>query len=251
MPLCEPGGGKPTLDSSGYEYRGQCLPFEVLERENSWQPNPAIDPTPPGSETLRALRTKLGIVTHRAEIDGEPYAYTRLRATYFHEVDSAIGFSEFNNPERMGTPEGFMDAACRIDYTFNWFYINQDQIAYFNSGTTRSARRRSIRTSPPSASAKYEWRGYIPPSDEVLEADPGRPRERRPEQHDLASSEPCSKHPQVVDQSYLTSWNNKQARAYRASDDEVRLPVDLPLRPARRPRSARDQGRAQDEPASS
>jgi acyl-homoserine lactone acylase PvdQ len=218
VPLCEPGGGEPTLQSSGYEFRGQCLPFEVLERENSWQPNPAIDPTPPGSETLRALRTKLGIVTHRAEIKGEPYAYTRLRATYFHEVDSALGFSDFNNPEKMGTPSEFMNAACRIDYTFNWFYINRDHIAYFNSGYNPKRSKKVDPNFPALGERKYEWRGYVPPSDELLKPTPADPANVDP--NSLSSrQEPCSKHPQVVDQEYLTSWNNKQARAYRAADD--------------------------------
>ncbi len=191
----------------------------MLERSNSWQPNAAVDDTPAGTETLRALRTKLGIVTHRAEIDGKPYAYTRLRATYFHEVDSAIGFSEFNNPEAMKTPEGFMDAACKIDYTFNWFYINKDQIAYFNSGYNPKRSSKTDPNFPAFGTKKYEWRGYIPPSDEVLKPTPADPSAVDP--HSMtAEQEPCEKHPQVVDQQYLSSWNNKQARAYRASDSE-------------------------------
>ena len=48
----------------------------MLERVNSWTPS-AADATPAGTQTLRALRTKLGIVTHRAMIDGEPVASTR------------------------------------------------------------------------------------------------------------------------------------------------------------------------------
>jgi acyl-homoserine lactone acylase PvdQ len=216
--LCEPGGGKPTLRSSGYKYRGQCLPFEVLERENSWQPNPAIDPTPPGSETLRALRSKLGIVTHRAEIDGEPYAYTRLRSTYFHEVDSALGFADFNSPEKMRSPRKFMRAACRIDYTFNWFYINKNRIAYFNSGVNPKRSKKVDPNFPAFGRRKFEWRGYVPPSDEVFKPTPADPAAVDP--NSLSSKrEPCRKHPQTVDQRYLTSWNNKQARAYRAADD--------------------------------
>ena len=35
VPLCEPDGGKPTLDSTDYRFRGRCLPIEVLERTNS------------------------------------------------------------------------------------------------------------------------------------------------------------------------------------------------------------------------
>ncbi|MGI8460235.1 MAG: penicillin acylase family protein [Solirubrobacterales bacterium] len=218
VPLCEPTGGKPTLDSQSYLYRGKCEPFEVLERENSWAPT-AADMTSSGSETLRALRTKLGVVTHRAEIDGKPYAYTRLRATYFHEVDSAIGFSGFNNPEQMKTTEGFMEAACDIDLTFNWFYINKDEIAYFNSGYNPKRSKKVDPNFPAFGTKKYEWRGYIPPSDSVLEAAPVDPATVDP-MSATSKQEPCAKRPQVTDQEYLTSWNNKQARAYRASDSE-------------------------------
>src|SRR5918995_754219 len=131
VPLCEPDGSQPTLDSQHYLYRGECLAFEVLERTNSWIPNLA-DPTPPGSETLRTLRTKLGLVTHRATIKGEPYAYTKLRVTYFHEADSAFGFSRFNDPDAIQGPKEFQRAAHDIQYTFNWFYADDEHIAYFN-----------------------------------------------------------------------------------------------------------------------
>jgi acyl-homoserine lactone acylase PvdQ len=216
VPLCEPGGGKPSLDSQSYLYRGECQPFEVLERTNSWAPN-AGDTTAAGSETLRTLRSKLGIVTHRAEIDGKPYAYTKLRATYFHEVDSALGFSDFNNPEKMSTPEGFERAACRIDYTFNWFYINEDRISYFNSGYNPKRSKKADPNFPNFASD--EWQGYIPPSDSVFQSGPVDPATVDPKSLS-AEQEPCSKHPQVTDQDYLTSWNNKQAPGYRAADDQ-------------------------------
>ena len=216
VPLCETGGGKPSLESQAYRYRGRCEPFEVLERTNTWSPT-AADTTAAGSETLRTLRTKLGVVTHRAEIDGRPYAYTRLRATYFHEVDSAIGFSEFNNPEKMSTPEGFRRAACKIDYTFNWFYINRDRISYFNSGYNPKRSRKADPNFP--TFARHEWKGYVPPSDAVLSPAPADPAAVDPRSLS-AKREPCAKHPQVTDQEYLTSWNNKQARAYRAADSE-------------------------------
>ena len=76
VPLCEPDGLAPTIDSMHYRFRGQCLPIEVLEKTNNWTPSPADD-TPPGSETLHAERTKLGLITARATIGGKPVAYTR------------------------------------------------------------------------------------------------------------------------------------------------------------------------------
>ena len=38
--LCDPNGGQPTINSDHYEFEGQCLPFDVLTRTNSWAPDP-------------------------------------------------------------------------------------------------------------------------------------------------------------------------------------------------------------------
>ncbi len=196
--LCNPDGSAPTLDSDHYMFRGRCLPFDVLRRTNSWTPN-AGDPTPAGSETLQALRTKLGIVSSRATIGGKPFAYVRLRDTYFHEVDSARGFADFNNPKKMSTPKKFMKAACEVDYTFNWFYANDKHIAYFNSGKNPVRAKNVDPNFPTLGTERFEWQDYNP---DTLE-------ERKTS---------CDAHPHITDQRFLTSWNNKQAPAYRPSD---------------------------------
>jgi acyl-homoserine lactone acylase PvdQ len=196
LPLCEPDGSKPSLQSEHYVYRGGCYPFEVLQRENCWTPTFA-DETPAGCETLRSLRTPLGIVTHRAVVRGEPHVYTSLRVTYFHEVDSALGFSDFNNPDKVNSPQSFMEAACRIDYTFNWFYIDSQHIAYFNSGKN-PVRAPKVNPNFPT-SGDHPWQGFNPELNETDKL-------------------PCDQHPQVIDQQYLTSWNNKQAKQYSAAD---------------------------------
>jgi acyl-homoserine lactone acylase PvdQ len=201
VPLCEPDGSAPTLGSNHYLYRGECLAFDVLEKQNCWQPTFADD-TPAGCETLRSLRSALGIVTHRATIKGKPYAYTKLRDTYFHEVDSAIGFADYNNPDMVNSPESFQQAACRIDFTFNWFYIDNQHIAYFNSGKN-PVRAPKVDPNFPTH-ADYEWQGFSPEIHGGLNE---------------VQKTPCSEHPQVIDQPYLTSWNNKQAKKYSAADD--------------------------------
>jgi acyl-homoserine lactone acylase PvdQ len=216
--LCNANGSKPTIDSMGYTFEGACRPIDVLERTNSWTSSPG-DTTPSGSETYRAERTALGIVTHRAMIGGKPYAYTKLRATYYHEVDSALGFADFNNPEKMGSPSEFMKAACRIQYTFNWFFINGKHIAYFNSGANPVRAKRAHPDLPTPGKHRFLWRGFVPPSQEMLSGAPIS-QENVDWRTNLSDTEPCAAHPQVVDQRYLTSWNNKQARGFRASDDQ-------------------------------
>jgi acyl-homoserine lactone acylase PvdQ len=193
--LCDPNGGQPTINSDHYLFKGSCLPFEVLTRNNSWVPTPA-DQTPAGSQTLTTLRTRLGVVIARARIGGQPYAYTKLRVTYNHEVDpSALGFAEFNNPNKIRNPQDFMRAANNIAYTFNWFYADDEHIAYFNSGANPVRPDNVDPNLPTFGRPPFLWQNYDPVTAT----------------EDL---EPQAAHPHVVDQAYLTSWNNRQAPDY-------------------------------------
>src|SRR3954447_10578039 len=178
----------PLCDATHYRYRGKCEEIETLTRTNSWQSTPADD-TPAGSQTLKAERTKMGIVVARARIGGKPVLYTRMRTTYGHETDSGLGFSYFNDPGRVHDAKSFQQAASLIGYTFNWFYADSRKIAYFNSGFNP---RRDPRTDPNfPVAARYGWRG------------------RRTA---------ARTHPQAVNPRFLTSWNNKQAPGTRAAD---------------------------------
>ena len=183
-------------DDTHYRYRGRCEPIEVLEKTVSWRPSLGDD-TPAGSQTLRAERTKLGLVAARGTIRGKPVIYTLLRSTYFHEVDSAAGFIDFNTPTAIDGPESFARAASKVGYTFNWFYADSERISYFNSGTNPRRARRIDHDLP--VRARHRWRGWDPErwSSDVT---------------------PPSSHPQVIDQRYLVNWNNKQARGFASSD---------------------------------
>jgi acyl-homoserine lactone acylase PvdQ len=196
--LCNPGGGPVTIASSDYMLHGQCVPMETLTDQESWSPNLA-DSTPAGSITLQTQRTAYGIVIARATIKGKPVAYTNLRSTYMHELDSAAGFEQFNDPSQMKNPQDFFNAAGKIGYTFNWFYADDQHTAYFNSGQNPV---RAPHTDPlfPTL-AKYAWKGLVG----AAQTTPQSLTER-----DAAQNA----HPHVVDQDVLTSWNNKQAPGY-------------------------------------
>jgi acyl-homoserine lactone acylase PvdQ len=196
--LCNPNGGKASTASNYYLLNGRCVAMETLTRNESWQTNLA-DSTPMGSITLQTQRTAYGIVIARAKIHGRPVAYCNLRSTYMHELDSALGFYLFNDHNAMRNPRDFFNAAYKIQYTFNWFYADDKHIAYFNSGLNPV---RAPHTNPLFPTwASFAWRGYhgaalITPSSLT-------------EQQTAQSA-----HPQVIDQQFLTSWNNKQAPGY-------------------------------------
>src|SRR5439155_4814398 len=192
-------GSAPTIRSTSYLYQGQCRPIEVLTRTNTITPN-AADPSPPETFVLRAERTVHGIVYKRGTVKGQPVAFTRLRSTYFHEADSARAFADLNSPARVRNATDFQHAAAKINFTFNWFYADDRDVAYFNSGDNPIRAPGVDPDLPTTGGGAYDWRNFDPvrhTADYTLFAE----------------------HPQVVNQSYITSWNNKQAPAYRAADD--------------------------------
>ena len=111
-------------DEFHYLYKGECLAMEKLERTNTWTPTATEPETPPGSETLTVYRTVHGIVYARGTVAGKPVAFASARTTYFHEADSAIGFSELNEPGFVTGPKQFQQAASNINFGFNWAYVD-------------------------------------------------------------------------------------------------------------------------------
>jgi len=199
LPLCDPSGRKPTIDSMYYLYRGACRKIEVIEKPLSWHSN-LVDSTPSGHEILHAERTDLGIGTARATIHGKPVIYVKLRATYGHEIDrAALAVESWNDPSAIRGPRDFQRHAAQMTYTFNWFYIDHDHVAYMLGGADPVRARGVDNNLPTSGKRRFEWRGYDPVARTFRET-------------------PYKQRPQVIDQSYITNWNNKQARGFRASD---------------------------------
>ncbi|MEU5900787.1 penicillin acylase family protein [Streptomyces venezuelae] len=192
--LCEPGGGAPTKQSAGYRYRGTCLPMEKMERKNAWKPTVA-DSTAAGSYRMQVFRTKYGIVTHRATVDGKPVAYVSLRSTYRHEADSIIGFQMLNDPTYVKDSSTFKKAAQNISYAFNWFYADSRDIAYYNSGANPERADGVDPALPVTARQDLEWRDFDP-------------------ENNTSAQTPPAAHPQSVNQDYYISWNNKQAKDF-------------------------------------
>ena len=197
--LCNPDGSSPDKSGDHYLFRGQCLPMSPVTVTDSWVPN-AADMTPPGTHTLTVQRTKLGTVFARATIGGHPVAYTRLRSTYLHEIDSALGFKEFNDPGVVHDAKSFQRAAYKIGYTFNWLYTDNRDIAMLTSGANPAYDPRVDPVLP--EAAKYEWQHFNPDIN-------------------TADYTPFKAHPQVINQDYLTSWNNKSAPAFGTGDTPV------------------------------
>ena len=209
LELCDPTGKAPTKDSNFYTYQGQCVAMDTVERKNSWTPTLA-DGTAAGSYTLRSYRTKYGPVISRATVGGKPVAYTQLRSSYFHEADSLIGFQELNDPDFVKSAADFQKAGQDINFTFNWFYADSKDVAYYNSGANPVRQSNVDPNMPVWGNAGHDWVGWNPVGNK-------------------ASYTPPAQHPQSVNQDYYVSWNNAQANGYAAagSDKSAVHRVDL------------------------
>ncbi len=187
-------------DEFHYLYKGECLPMEKLERENSWTPN-ASDQTPAGKETITVYRTVHGIVYARGTVGGKKVAFASARTTYFHEADSAIGFSELNDPEVITGPQAFEHAASNINFGFNWAYVDANNIAYYLSGWLPERAPDTSPDFPLLGTGEYDWQGFDPQlhTMDVL---------------------PFEAHPNAINPPFLVSWNNKQAPRFSAADDK-------------------------------
>ncbi|MFG2498870.1 penicillin acylase family protein [Streptomyces sp. NPDC048441] len=192
--LCEPGGGTPTKQSTHYVHHGTCTPMEKLERKNAWKPTLA-DSTAAGSYRMQVFRTKYGVVTHRASVEGKPVAYVSLRSTYRHEADSIIGFQMLNDPSYVKDASTFKKAAQHISYAFNWFYADSRDTAYYNSGANPERAKDIDPALPVKAEQANEWQDFDPADN-------------------TSTQTPPAEHPQSVNQDYYISWNNKQAKDF-------------------------------------
>jgi acyl-homoserine lactone acylase PvdQ len=187
-------------DKFQYRYKGKCRPMQKLVRHLSWTPN-AIDSTPAGSATLTAYRTVHGIVFARGRVNGKRVAFVRARSTYFHEADSALGFADLNNPNYLRNVDRFKHAVSKINFLFNWSYVDARDIGYYMSGALPERAPGTSPDFPILGTGQYDWRGYSPATHTQRQIG-------------------FTAHPQAVNQPFLASWNNKQAPGFAAADDQ-------------------------------
>src|SRR5207237_76041 len=201
--LCNPDGSPPTLQSTAYLYRGVCTPmYERTDRQIA-KPSPGGTGAP-SVITIQIERTVHGPVVGRTmAIDPAtgrqiPVAVSLERSTWFAELGSAPAFLEWNNPDFIHGAPDFLRAAAKETGTFNWFYVDARDIAYYQSGKL-PLRAPGVDPNFPSwGTGAWEWQGFL--------------------RADGSSSDP---HPHAVNPSrgWMTSWNNKPAPAFSAADN--------------------------------
>ncbi|MFL5826842.1 MAG: penicillin acylase family protein, partial [Thermoleophilaceae bacterium] len=199
--LCEPDGSTPTLQSDHYLYKGKCIAFENRDKVLHTTPNPTDPTTPPQTFTIHARRSVHGPVQGTATVDGAPVAIANARSTYFHELDSALPFKRLNDGE-VHDAKSFQDAMGKLNFLFNWFYADDRDIAYLQSGWFPLRAKGTDPSLPTWGTGQWDWQGFDPKTFDSARAG-------------------VDALPKAIDpkRGYLVSWNNKQAPGWRAADD--------------------------------
>jgi len=177
--LCTPPGGEPD---SGTVFGGDCVP--MVRRVDTWQA---------GATTITASvwRTAHGPVIGTATVDGAPVVLASQRANFGREVDAGGAYSQLN-ANLAQTPEQFRSVMALNTGTLNWAYVSRDATAFFHSGLYPRRAPGVDPDFPTWGDGAWEWQGVLEAREQPFDVDPKR--------------------------GFMTSWNNKPARKWRAAD---------------------------------
>ena len=133
-----------------------------------------------------------GPVLGYATVDGERVALSSARTTRGREVLAAFPFADLNANVPTDA-QSFFDVASEIEFTFNWFYADNDEIGMYSSGRLPVRHPHVDIGLPTKGSGRYEWRGFMS----------------------------ANKHPHgtAPADGTIVNWNNKPAAGWEAADD--------------------------------
>jgi acyl-homoserine lactone acylase PvdQ len=173
-------------DDVHYLYNGECRAMTTFDagilKGTATQPDRQI--------VFR--ETVHGPVAGYATYGGQRVALSTRRSTHGRELLSVLAFQDLNM-NRVHDPQSFFRAMNQLEFTFNWFYADDRNIAMFSSGRLPVRAPEVASGLPTKGTGEFEWRGF----------------------------EPLSRHARGVNPSSgaILNWNNKPARGFAASDD--------------------------------
>jgi acyl-homoserine lactone acylase PvdQ len=174
-------------DDTHYRFKGRCLEMTTFD---------AGFLGPGGGEPGREVvfrETVHGPVIGYATVNGRRVAISQKRSTRGREGLSAFGFVDLNT-NTVDSADSFFDVMNQIEFTFNWFYADNRDIAMFSSGRLPRRHPQIDPGLPTIGTGKYEWRGFLSQDKHPHQINPRAGR--------------------------IVNWNNKPAPGFAAADDQ-------------------------------
>jgi acyl-homoserine lactone acylase PvdQ len=182
--LCNQDGTPATRSSTHYMYKGICRPMRTFFAGTL----KAISSEPEKAVTFR--ETVHGPVSGTVTVQGRPYAIANFRSTRGREATGGFIGSALNGGVR--SQKDFREAAGSFGFTFNLFYLDHRDIAFFSTGRLPIRAPGTNPSLPTLGTGNYDWRGFLR----------------------------ASRHPQAVNpgNGVIRNWNGSPAAGFGASD---------------------------------
>ena len=141
-------------DDFHYLYRGQCEPmrrFFVGTLKAQGQPD----------RQVAYNETTHGPVVGYATVAGKRVAISVQRSTRGRELLSTRPFYDLNTG-RVTSAQDFVQTMNGVEFSFNWFYADDRDIAMFSSGRLPIRAPETDPALPTVGNGDYDWRGFLP-----------------------------------------------------------------------------------------
>ena len=148
-------------DDTHYRYRGRCRAMTTFNAGQLESP----------TEPVVFQETVHGPVIGYATVQGRRVAISQKRATRGREALNAFAFADLNT-NRVSSARTFLRVMARIEFTFNWFYADDRDIAMFSSGRLPKRPRGVDSGLPTVGSGRYEWKGFLSPAEHAQGINP-------------------------------------------------------------------------------
>jgi acyl-homoserine lactone acylase PvdQ len=185
--LCNPDGSPATRASTSYMYKGKCTPMTSID---------AGLLAGSGSEAAREVvynESVHGPISGTATVGGKPYAVSSDRSTRGRDVLSVLGLQDLNTG-KVRSPKTFIKAVGKIDFAFNFFYVDNRHIAMYSAGRLPVRAAGVDPRLPALGTGQFDWKGFL----------------KR------------AQHPQAIDPKggTIVNWNNRPAQGFGTADNE-------------------------------
>ena len=140
-------------DDRHYEYRGQCLPMQRFfagTLESAGAPD----------QPVAFFETTHGPVVGYATVKGKKVAISLQRSTRGRELLSFKPFYQLDTGQ-VSSAKQFLAAMGGVEFSFNWFYADDRDIAYFSSGRLPIRAPGTDAALPTVGNGDYDWRSYL------------------------------------------------------------------------------------------
>jgi acyl-homoserine lactone acylase PvdQ len=184
--LCNPDGSPATRESTHYRFKGRCRQMKTFNagvlRGAGGQPD----------EQVTFRETVHGPVSGTVTVGGRPYAVSTMRSTRGREVTGVHSVADLT-AGKVRSAKGLRRVVSSLGFTFNFFYVDHKDIAFFSTGRLPIRAPGTNPSLPTLGTGKFEWRGFLKTKD----------------------------HPQAINpkSGLIHNWNNKPAAGFGAADN--------------------------------